>query len=229
MQYTDGIGIQATQTDLVALLAFAKDDKDAKISVRVENGKLLAWATCGSAAVYHHGETWNGSGKPSQSCHNWQISTDAIEMIKKGMSSGDEVFFRTDSKLSIFDAEIRSIDTAEKKPPIGLDGFVCEQLELDLPAFIPDRPGRRTGEVPASAVASAFTVLEKLKKVCKAADTEAARFYSPSDPHKPVYVEVDKPSRLSDEEQPRWVAVLMPLRLEEAAVSDVRDDDLESN
>ncbi len=136
------------------------------------------------------------------------------------MAKGDEVILTTGKKLDILSADIRDIETGNKKPSIGLDGFVSEQLELDMPKMLPTRPGRRTGEVPSEQVALSFTVLSLLSKVCKAADTETARFFIPSDPHQPIYVEVDKPSRLYDEEQPRWVCVLMPMTLAAAAEAD---------
>jgi hypothetical protein len=220
VQFTDGIGIQATSTEIAALLAFCKDAKESKVYLRLEHGKLLSWATCGFAAVYHHGEAWDGKGKASQQEHVWQISADALSMIRKGMGKSDEVILQTNKKLSITGADIRDIETGEKKPPIGLDGFVSEQLELNMPKLIPERPGRRTGEIPVSQLTLAQAVIGLLAKVCKAADTEANRFFFPSDPHQPVYVEVDKPSRLYDEEQPRWIVVLAPMRLAEAAEDD---------
>ena len=224
MQFTDGLGIQATALEIAALLHFCKDDEGAKVSVRLGDGKLLAFTSCGKAAVYHHGESWNGSGKASKQEHAWQISADALSMIRKGMSKSDEVIFNVNKKLGITGADIRDIETGNKKPPIGLDGFVSEQLEFDMPALLPTRPGRNTGEVPTSQLTLAYSVLSMLQKVGKAAESEANRFFFPSDPLQPVYVEVDKPSRLYDEEQPRWIVVLMPLKLAAAAEFEPDDD-----
>lgn len=226
MQFTDGIGIQATSTEIAALLSFCKDD-ESKISIKLEGGKLLSWAACGVAAVYHHGEAWDGKGKASKASHQWQISADALSMIRRGMAKGDEVIFTTGKKLEILSADIRDIETGNKKPPIGLDGFVSEQLEFDMPKMLPVRPGRRTGEVPTDQVALSFTVISFLSKVCKAADSETVRFFTNSDPHQPLYVEVDEPSRLYDEEQSRWICVLMPMKLAAAAEADSPEENAE--
>lgn len=220
MQFTNGIGIQATSTEIAALLSFCKDDDEAKVSVKLMGGKLLSFAANGISAVYNHGEAWDGKGKPSDLIHNWQISSGALAMIRRGMSKGDEVIFTVGKKLDILSADIRDIETGNKKPSIDLSGFVSEQLEFDMPALLPTRPGRRTGEVPSDQIALSFSVVSLLTKVCKAADSEASRFFIPSDPHQAIYVEVDKPSRLYDEEQPRWVCVLMPLKLAAAAEAD---------
>ncbi len=40
MQYTDGIGIQATSTEIAALLSFCKDE-ESKVSIKLEGGKAL--------------------------------------------------------------------------------------------------------------------------------------------------------------------------------------------
>lgn len=223
MQYTDGIGIQATAPEIAALLSFCKD-KDSKVSVKVSDGKLLAFAANGIAATYNHGEACDGKGKPSGLVHNWQFSADALKMVHGGMLSGDEVIFTLGNSDNVKSAEIRDIKTGNKRPPIELSGFVSEQLEFDMPTLLPTRPGRRTGEIPSDQIVLSYPVISLLAKVCKAAESEASRFFIPSDPHQAIYVEVDKPSRLYDEEQPRWVCVLMPLQLASAAEVDEGDE-----
>ena len=224
MQYTDGIGIQATAPEIAALLSFCRDE-EATVSVKVADGKLLAFAANGIAAVYNHGEAWDGKGKPSKLVHNWQFSADALKMVRGGMSKGDEVIFTLGKSGDVKSADIRDIETGNKKPSIELTGFVSEQLEFDMPSMLPTRPGRDTGELPSDQIALSYSVISLLAKVCKAADTEASRFFIPSDPHQAIYVEVDKPSRLYDEEQPRWVCVLMPLKLSSAAEVDEGDEE----
>jgi hypothetical protein len=70
-----------------------------------------------------------------------------------------------------------------------------------------------------------MTTLLLLKDVAKAAGTEANRFFVTSSPTAPVYVEVDKPSQLADEDQASWVCILMPMALkDDASVGDAVDD-----
>lgn len=218
MQYTNGVGISTTAAEIAVLVAFSRDSDDAKVSVMIENGKLIAWAACGVGAVYNHGDAWNGSGKRSSLAHQWQITAETLRDLKKMMKNDDELILHTDEENHLVDAEIRTIKTSQSKlKHIDLDGHVCEQLELNLPEKIPARPGRDTGEIAASELVLGWTVLSLLKTVAKAAETDSCRFFLNSNPELPVYVEVDKPSRLYDDEQPRWVCVLMPIRLSSAS------------
>lgn len=224
MQYTNGVGLATTAAEIAALVAFSRDSDDAKVSVRVGGGKLTAWAVNGIAAVYNHGDSWDGKGKASSVDHAWQITAETLKSLKKMMGADDELILHTNNKNQLVEAEIRAIETSQSKLKINLDGHVAEQLDLDLPNSIPTRPGRNTGEIPTSELVLGWTVISLLKYVAKAANTDACRFFISSNPEQQIYVEVDQPSRLYDEEQPRWVCVLMPTRLSSAA-DDSSDED----
>lgn len=217
MQFTHGIGVMATKPEIEALVGFAKESDDAKVTLRVRDGRFLAFAANGISGVYHHGEALDGEGKPATEDRIWQIPADTLRMLKGAMETGDELVLHTDSVCRLFQAEIREIETSKSRLRIDLDGHVSEQLQL--PINLPERPIRHTGEITTPEVTFSWGVLKQLQAVTKAADSTATRFVLSSNPKSPIYVEVDEPRRLSDEEQARWVCLLMPM------VIDRGDDD----
>lgn len=209
MQYTDNLGIQVTKAELAALVQLCGDtERMSSISVRVRDGKLVSWATDGSNAVYLHGETYDGKGKPSTVEHDWQIGADMAKSIARSMPRGSEVILHANKKLQLVEAEVRDIESASSIMKIDLDGHVAEQLDLSLPEYFPTRPLRDTGEVPFPTITFDWRALSLLKKVCAAAETNIIRVFANSNPRTPIYAEVDIPTRLEDEEQARWVVVM---------------------
>lgn len=213
MQFTHDIGIVATKAELKAILGFAKDSDDAKISFRVQDGKLVAWAASSIAAVYHHGLAFDGKGKPATEDNSWHVTVDILRRIERGMTSKDEVVLHVNRALHFTEAEVRTIEDSQSMTRTSLDGHGSEQIDLSLPNTLPTRPDRYTGEIPTSKLTLGMTTLLLLKDVAKAVGTEANRFYITSNASAPVYVEVDKPSVLNEEDQAAWVCVLVPMTL----------------
>lgn len=210
MQYTNNIGISTTVAEIAALVSFSRDSDDAKISVSVANGKLLAWAVNGIAAVYNHGDAWDGKGKPSAVDHDWQVNADMAKRLAKQLQKDEDLTFRVNKALQFTTAETKDIEDGTSRSHTDLRGHTSEQLDLDLPNYFPSRPMRDTGEVPADVQCLAWNALALLRKVCVAAGSGAIRTFVNSNPTHPIYCEVATPAQLHDDEQPRWVCVLAP-------------------
>jgi len=220
VQFTDNIGIQITKSELHALVQFCGDgDRLEFISFRVGDGKMVAWATDGHNASYLHGDSWDGKGKPSKTLIECQLAADMAKTISKSMGKDHEVFLRTDKALHLVEAEIKYIETSASCAKIDLTGHVADQLDLSLPNYIPTRPPRGTGEVPFETQTFSFGALALLKKVCAAAQTDVVRAFVNSNPTHPIYCEIDTPTRLHDEEQPRWICILAPSTAAESDLS----------
>jgi hypothetical protein len=215
MQFTHDIGIVATKAELDALLAFSKDTNDASITIRVRAGKLLAIASCGRSSVYHHGEAWDGAGEPATERCIWQVNAELLRRINKGLGNDEELLLSIDDVHHLTHAVVRTIEDNETKQKIDLDSFVTSQLELSLFDFLPSRPDRNNRSKRTPEFMLGFSQLDLIKKVTKAASTDAVRFFVESSPNTPVYVEVDQIKRLADEEQARWVCVFVPIKLDE--------------
>lgn len=211
MQYVDQVGITANSREIAALLEFCgEDERLANISIRVRSGKLTAWAVDGSNAAYLHGISYDGKGKPSELERDWQLSLEMARSLKRSMAKSDEVLLKVNKRLQLHEAEIRDEESGAPRMKIDLDGHVSEQLDLELPSFFPERPARDSGEVSAATMAFSWGALARLKRVCVAAETDAIRCFVASSERAPIYVEIDKPAALNDDEQPRWVCVLAP-------------------
>ena len=223
MQFTHGIGIVITKAELKAITSFARDADDAKIAFRVRNGKLLAWTACPLASVYHHGDAFSGDGKPAVEDNNWGVLADTLRGIEKMMDKDDELILRVNRLEKMTQADIRVIDTSDARMSISLDGHVSGQIGLDMPHVIPERPFRDSGEIPTSELVFSWGVLQLLKEVTKAAETNAARFFVSSNPASPVYVEVDKIKNLAGDADPSWVCVLLTIALDERRPGGVDD------
>lgn len=215
MQFTHGIGIVITKNELKAITQFAKDADDAKIMFRVRYGKLLVWTASSSAAVYHHGLAFDGNGKKATEDRTWQVVADTLRGIEKLMDKDDELILCVSRTERMVEAKVRVSESNENRMSISLDGHVSEQYDLSMPALLPDRPLRETGEIPTSELVLGWGNTELLKCVAKAAETNAMRYFIPSNPAAAVYIEIDKLKNLADESQPRWVVVLIPIDLDE--------------
>lgn len=216
MQYTHDVGVTANKKEIAALLEFCGEDENfGNISIRVRDGKLLAWAVDGSNAAYLHGDAFDGKGKPARIERDWQISLEMAQSLKRSMSNGDEVLLKTDKKLRMFEAEIRDEESGQPRIKIDLDGHVGEQLSLELTKYFPERPARDSGEIPCATNCLSWQAIARLKLVCKAAETDAIRQFVASTERAPIYVEIDKPAALKDDAQPRWVCVLAPSAIAE--------------
>lgn len=216
MQYTQDVGVTANKREIAALLGFCGEDENfGNISIRVRDGKLLAWAVDGSNAAYLHGEAFDGKGKPAKIDRDWQISLEMAKSLKGAMGNSDEVVLMTDKKLRMFEATIRDEESGAPRMKIDLDGHVGEQLSLELTKYFPERPARDSGEVPCATNCLSWQAFARLKLVCKAAETDAIRQFVASTERAPIYVEIDKPASLKDDNQPRWVCVLAPSAIAE--------------
>jgi hypothetical protein len=213
MQFTHSIGIISTKAELEALIGFAKETTDANVTMRVWDGKFLAFACNGFSGVYHHGEAFDGEGGPATERRIWEIKADTLRMLKSAMDTGDELVLHVDSGCRLYQAEIREEKSSETRLRIELDGHVSELLML--PLDLPTRPDRFS-PVGVSELVLGWGVLETLKKVTKAACTNAIRFCIGTSAIEKVYVEVDEIKRLSDNESARWVCILMPIDIDEA-------------
>lgn len=209
MQYTDGTGIQATKLELSALLKFCGADRFDMVSIKLEAGHLLAWATNGISALYHHGVTLNGSGKPSKADDSWQIPGDQLRTIVKAAASGDEVIFAITKSRQLASATLRDIKTSTEHGKLDLSNVGTTGELFDIRTIVPPRPERDGAAVTNLMVAP--SLLAALRSVSKATAADACRVWMPSSWRKPIYVELDSVTSLSDSEQPHWVAVLMPL------------------
>lgn len=218
MQYVDGTGITATGKEFAALVEFCgESERLSSVSIRVRDGKLVAWATDGANAAYLHGKAWNGEGKPSEIDRDWQLSLDMARSLKKAMGTGDEAILKTNPALRLYEAEIREIEGGKVRMKVDLDGHISEQLDLSLPGYFPSRPIKDAGEVPAPRLLLSWNALHMLKKVCEAAHSDVVSMYIGSNPALPTYVEVGKPADMDDEENVPWVCIL-------SASSAVRDE-----
>lgn len=225
MQYTDGLGIVATKQELAALLAFTSDsEKTSNVSIKLEPGHIIAWATNGIGAAYCHGDTWDGSGKPSKEVGAWQIPSEAIAMVAKSMGKGHEAILIVDRKGHLKEAKIRDIESSEEKGIFRLDKVATSGVLFDLRDIAPARPNRDQMERCVGQITLAPSLLSLLVKVAKAAHCDTACMYMPTSGIGAVYVEVDEPSRLADSEQPRWCLVLMPQGEKEEPVGSADDD-----
>src|SRR5512138_1557313 len=102
MQYVDNIGITATKSELTALVQFCgESDRLANVSIRVRDGKLVAWATDGSNAAYLHGFAWDSKGKPSAIERDWQIDSGMVRSLAKAMGKGCEAVLHANKKLQL--------------------------------------------------------------------------------------------------------------------------------
>jgi len=229
MQYVENVGITVTKPELAALVQFCgESDRLANVSIRIGDGKLVAWATDGGNAAYLHGKSWDGKGKSSSVEREWQIDSGLAKTIAKSMGKDTEAILHTSKKLALVEAEIKAIDDGKSLMKIELDGHVSEQLDLKLPDFFPTRPPRDTGEVPRENVYFAWGSLDLLKRVCKSAGTGAIRVFVNSNPSHPIYCEVATPQQMQDDYQPEWICVLMPsTAVEREALGDAEDDDAE--
>jgi hypothetical protein len=225
MQYTDGIGINITKPELVALVQFCGEtDRLANVSFRVRDGRIVAWATDGHNIANLHGDAWDGKGKASTADHDWQIGADMAKRLAKQLQKGEDLTFRVNKSLQLTTAETKDIEDGTSISHTDLKGHTSEQLDLDLPNYFPSRPMRDTGEVPAETVSFAWPSLALLKRVCSAAGTGAIRVFVNSNPLHPIYCEVATPAQLNDDEQPRWVCVLAPSITAEIEGHEVDDD-----
>ena len=225
MQFVDQIGVTANSREIAALLGFCgTDERTANISIRVRDGKLVAWAVDGSNAAYLHGVALNGNGKPSDLSRDWQLSLEMAKSLKRSMSKSDEVLLKVNKKLNLYEAEIRDEASSQSRMRIDLDGHIGGQLDLELPNYFPTRPPRESGEVPSATLALSWGATSRLKLVCKAAETDAIRVFVASSETAPIYVEADKPAALKDDKQPRWVCVLAPSAIA-AGLDDEEEDD----
>lgn len=215
MQFTHGIGIVITKNELKAITQAAKDADDAKVVFRVRDGKLLVWAVSASLAVYHHGDAFDGNGKKATEDRTWHVVADTLRMIEKPMDKDDELILAVSRTERMTEAKVRVSESNEVRMCISLDGHVSEQFDLSMPFVLPERPLRNTGEIPTPELVLGWGTTSLLQHVAKAAETNAMRYFIPSNPAAPVYIEIDKLKNLADESQPRWVVVLIPIDLDE--------------
>lgn len=225
MQYTDNVGIQGTKAEFAALLEFCGEssEKFTGISIKLERGKLLAWATNGLAAIYHHGATYDGNGKPSQAEDAWQIPADVLRTILKAAGNKDELILSLTKRRALKDALIRDIETSTERGRFDLSNTSTNGELFEIEHIVPSRPDRNSASVGCLNVAPSLLVL--LKKVSKATGADACRIWMPESGIAPLYVEVDTLTALSDEEQPRWIVVVMPLRDADEAKPASDDDE----
>jgi hypothetical protein len=215
MQFTDNVGIIGSKLELAALLKFCGEssDKFTGISIKLERGKLLAWATNGISAIYHHGLTFDGAGKPSEATDAWQIPADVLSTVLKAAGNGDELILSLTNKRGLKDALIRDIETSTERGRFDLSHTATNGELFAIEHIVPSRPDRNSCSVGCLNIAT--SLLELLRKVSKATGSDACRLWMPENGAQPLYVEVDTLTALSDEEQPRWVVVLMPLRTDD--------------
>lgn len=215
MFYTKDLGITATKAELVALLQFTRNDVDtlSGVGFRVEDGKLLAQATNGASAVYHHGEALDGHGGKYDGNHEWQLGSEGLSRIAKSMTGKDEVVLSVnrDGRLTV--ALVREEADGDPKIKIDLDGHVSEQLSINLTNVAPARPVASANTIGRMGLAP--SLLAPIAKVARACGGGASRWTFPPDDKSPVYIEIDGGGRLADDlDVAAWVVVVMPLRLD---------------
>lgn len=225
MQFTDNVGISGSKLEFAALLKFCgeKSGKFTGISIKLERGKLLAWATNGISAIYHHGLTFDGSGKPSDATDAWQIPADVLGTVLKAAGNSDELILCLTKKRGLKDALIRDIETSTERGRFDLSHTATNGELFAIDHIIPSRPDRNSVSVGCLNVAT--SLLELLRKVAKATGSDACRIWMPENGAQPLYVEVDTLTALSDEEQPRWVVVLMSLRTDDDSSPEEADSE----
>jgi hypothetical protein len=213
MLYTKDLGIVATKAELVALLQFTSDanERTSGVGFRIQNGRLLAQATNGHAAVYHHSDALDGKGGKYTGTHEWQVSADFL--ARQTVKRGEEIVLCVDKAGKLTDALVRDIESGEAKGIAPLAGHIGEQMAIAITEKIPERPTR--SQSPTDHVCLAPTLLSKVAKVARACSAGASRWTVPASHLDPVYIEVDSGGNLSDDlEIAAWIVVVMPLRLD---------------
>jgi hypothetical protein len=194
------------------LLTFTgSTERTSGIGVPVKNAKLLAQATNGTSAVYHHGDASDGEGGKYIGQHEWQLDGESVSMIAKAMDGADEVLFAVDKKGKMTRAIIRHAESSEQRGEFSLAGKVDTQLALEMTKVVPERPQPYGMQVAQIGIAP--TMLASVLKVAKAVGTNVCRITVPDDETKPVYVEVDEGGALADAARIRWIVVLAPCRI----------------
>jgi hypothetical protein len=209
MQFTLGVGVVIAKEELKAILAFS----DEHIAIRIHNGKFLAWGTDGSNSIYNRGDAFNGEGKPFKGFYDWEIDTNALTALNRMMQSGDEVVLETTEGGLMTRYKVRDIESSSTVLEGSLDGRVSTQITLDLPTVLPEKPPEfftRSATMNWSPA-----VLKMLDDVGKAVGKgSTAQFWIPAYDDQKTYVQVDTRKSFVDGDEPRWLVILAPIRLE---------------
>lgn len=217
MQFIKNQGILATKSELTALLACTTTSLPTLdgIGIRVADGKLLAQASNGAAAVYHHGPAYDGAGGSYDGEHQWQLSRSIVSSVAKLMGPAHEAHFVIDKKGKMPRCRIMVVgeDGSTQVNDLSLDGHVAEQL--GLPSMIDTVPC----EVPEfSSPLECFVadprLLALLTRAAKACGARECKLTMPDADGKPIYGEA---CGLPDDSgaAPRWVVAIMPVGEEE--------------
>jgi len=213
MQFIEGHGIITTKSQLRALLAFTGDaERLDGVGFEIRDGRMLAWASDGHSAVYHHSTAMDGKGGPYAGSHEWQIAADALSRVVKAMENGDEAVLVLSSRGDLREARIREIESGQEKLTISLANHVTNELSLNLPCVVPSRP--TPVESPVFQIGLDTDLLARLKRVSAACECSVCRLTLPDDQAKPVHFEIDQMGNLADTGQVAWVGVLMPVRMD---------------
>lgn len=219
MQYIEKQGLVATKAELSALLACCADKGSLNgVGIIVRDGTLIAQASTGAAAIYHHGSTINDQGKPYEGEHEWQIGRDILATIAKTMGPTHEARFVVDKKGKMPRVRVFSIADDEQQciADMSLDGHVSDQLAIKtMQATVPS-------SVPQfeSTLASVLlnpNLMMIAAKAARACGAEECSVTFPDRYGSPVYFECcGIPTE--DTPAPRWVlAIMQAIDLEPAA------------
>lgn len=214
MLYTKDLGIVANKAELAAILQFTgTGDRFSCVAFRVEDGSLLARATNGIAAVYHHSDALDGKGGKCTEEHAWQVGSDFLEFLKKGMRSTDEVVLCVDRKGRLTNAIVRDVESSEASSKSDMAGHVTEQGDLDITDGVPVNPTPAPDALRQVALDPHLLTL--VAKVSRACGTGASRWTMPKDERSPVTIEIDNGGNLADEKRAAWIVVVAPMLLGE--------------
>lgn len=221
MLYSSDLGITATKPDLVAILQFTADTENyGWVAFAVEEGSLIASASNGSAAVTHRSAALDGKGGKSADEYEWQVSSDLLKRLAKGMKPQDELVLTLDRKReSLSDAIVREIESGEAKSKTDLAGHLNEQVSIAATRVTSYKP---RAKAPAPTVALDPRLLGLVAKVSRAHGSTSCRWVIPSTEREPLHIEIDTAENLAAESTPAWAIVIGQLVLGEEEPSPER-------
>ena len=217
MFYTHDQGITATKAELAAILQATKDgdERYGHVGFIVDNADLRVQASNGHAAIYHHGDAFDGTGAKHEGSGTWQVSADVLGRIKASMDSKDELILHVNRDGRMTSALVRAMSGDDPRfTKTDLDGYVSEQLAIDLTTRVSDSPA--PVETPLPQLGLDLGMLTLAHRVGKACGGGSCRFTLPANDRSPVVLEIDTDENLATAAGPAaWVVVVMPLRLGE--------------
>lgn len=221
MLYSSDLGITATKAELAAILQFTVEtEANGWVAFAVEEGALIASANNGSAAVSHRSDALNGRGGKSDDEFEWQVSSDLLKRLAKGMKPQDELVLTLDRKRGkLSHAIVREIESGEAKSKTDLAGHTNDQATIAATRVTSYKPRASS---PFPTVALDPRLLGLVTKVGRAHGSASCRWVIPPDERSPIHVEIDSAENLAAESTPAWSVVIGQLALGEEDVSPER-------